>query len=79
MDAGRQEEGDECGRVLVDLHRRNRAVIDVSEKKVVDWTVPVASVLIPRDTIPPRIIETSVCKISEFREYVEDSLPDEIP
>ncbi len=49
--AGRQEEGDERRRVLVDLHRRDRAVVDVPQEEVVHGAVPVAGVLVPRDCV----------------------------
>jgi hypothetical protein len=37
--------------VFVDLQGRDRAVVDVSEKEDVNWTIPVTGKLIPRDWI----------------------------
>lgn len=36
VNAGRKEEGDERGGVLVHLHERDRAVVDVPQEEVVD-------------------------------------------
>jgi hypothetical protein len=47
VDAGREEEGDQRGGILVDLHGGDGAVVDVTEEEVVDGTVPVSGELVP--------------------------------
>lgn len=49
MDTCRQEERDECRRVLVDLEGGDGGVEDMAEEKDVNWTIPVAGELVPGD------------------------------
>jgi len=46
-------------------------VVDVAEQKVVHWSVPIASVLVPGDTVPPVAVEAAVSEASDFGEHVE--------
>lgn len=70
MHACTEEEGDESGRVLVDLHRGDGGMVDMSEEEVVNWPVPVASKLIPGDAIPPVCVKSTIRKIREFGEEI---------
>lgn len=51
----------------------------MSEEEVVDWAVPVARKLIPRNTIPPVGIKPSISKVRQFGQQIKYAFPDEIP
>lgn len=65
-----KEEGNESGRILVDFHGGYGGMVDMSEEKVVNWSVPVASELIPGYAIPPVCVESTIRKIREFGEEI---------
>jgi hypothetical protein len=54
-------------------------MVNMSQQKVVDRTIPVASKLVPGHAIPPVGVKSAVSEISKFSEEVEDTLPDDIP
>ena len=54
-------------------------MVDVAEEKVVDWSVPIAGELVPGDAVPPVCIEATVRKVSDLREEIQDTFPDNVP
>ena len=46
-------------------------MVDVAKQKVVHRSVPVASILIPGDTVPPVAIESAVREARDLGEHVE--------
>lgn len=46
-------------------------MVDVAEEKVVNGPVPVPSECIPRGTVPPVRVKSSVRESCDFRKYVE--------
>jgi len=54
-------------------------VIYVSEEEVVDGSIPVSGILIPRNAIPPIAIKATIRKSRELGEDIETAFPDNIP
>ena len=54
-------------------------MIDVPQKEVMNWTIPVPCELIPRNTVPPVRVESTVRKICELGEEIQNALPNDIP
>ena len=64
------EEGQEQCERFVNLSPSQREV-DMSDEETVDWEIPFTPVLREVWSIPPVIVESSVCKHSEFSPKVE--------
>jgi hypothetical protein len=54
-------------------------MIHVSEQEIVNWPIPVASILVPGNAIPPITVETSVGETCELRQNIQTALPNHIP
>lgn len=61
------------------MEKGDGGVVDVSKQEVVNGSVPVASILVKRDRVPPWAVETSVGKSRNFRQHVEQAFPDDVP
>jgi hypothetical protein len=54
-------------------------MVDVAKEEVVDWSVPIAGELIPRNAVPPICVKATVREVGEFCEKVQNTFPDNIP
>jgi hypothetical protein len=51
----------------------------MAQQKIMHWTVPIPSVLIEADAVPPVAVEAAVSEARELREHIEQTLPDDVP
>lgn len=51
----------------------------MAEEEIVHRSVPIAGELVPGDAVPPICVESAVGEVGEFREEIENTLPDDIP
>lgn len=47
-------------------------MVDVTEEEIVYRTIPIASKLVPRDTVPPVGVKASVGKVGQFGKKVKN-------
>ena len=73
MHESREQKRDKRRRRLGQVEGADRRVVDVAKQEVVDGSVPVARVLVPRDAVPPVTVEAAVGEAGEFGENIEDA------
>ncbi len=74
-----EQESEECRLHLREMEERDRRVVDVPKQKVVDGSVPVASVLVERYGVPPCAVEAAVGKSCNLCQHIEKTLPYHVP